>query len=462
VSTDMRTLWSHGEQRPAEVLAEEWGASFAFDVRLLPYDVRGSIAHARMLGATGIIQPAEADRIITGLEEILCEWEANPSAPITEYEDVHTYVEARLTEKIGETARKLHTARSRNDQVALDARLFVKDAVAGIQAALRQCQRVLVERAEELADVILPGYTHLQHAQPISLGHHMLAYFWMLERDFQRFSGARERADWMPLGAGALAGTTFPIDRQRVARELGFARVAPNSLDAVSDRDFVIEFVSAGALTMMHLSRLCEELILWTSREFGFVCLEDAFTTGSSMMPQKRNPDLAELIRGKSGRVYGDLVALLTLMKGLPLTYNKDMQEDKEALFDTADTVRGCLTVMAAMLRGARFQLDRLQAATRGDFSTATDLADYLVRQGLPFRDAHDVARRIVMDCLGQGRALEDLSLAELQSYSPLFGEDALAEVSPERSAARRTSEGGTAPERVRDQITLARETLSA
>ncbi len=459
----MRTLWSHGEERPAEVLAEEWGASFAFDVRFLPYDVRGSIAHARMLGATGIIDPEDAGRIVAGLEEILADHVISSNTvkdSIADYEDVHTYVEARLTEKVGDTARKLHTARSRNDQVALDARLFVKDAAAGVQSALRDLQRALVERAEESADLILPGMTHLQHAQPISMGHHLMAYFWMLERDWGRFAGVSERADWMPLGAGALAGTTFPIDRQMVARELGFSRVAPNSLDAVSDRDFVIEFVSAGALVMMHLSRLCEELILWTSREFGFVRLDDAFTTGSSMMPQKRNPDLAELIRGKSGRVYGDLFSLLTMMKGLPLTYNKDMQEDKEALFDAADTVRGCLTVMAAMIRGARFQEERLRAATRGDFSTATDLADYLVRKGLPFRDAHDVSRRIVMACLEQGRALEDLSLDEFRTYSDLFGADALAEVSPERSASRRTSEGGTAPARVREQIAAAREVL--
>ncbi|HHX40205.1 MAG TPA: argininosuccinate lyase [Armatimonadetes bacterium] len=456
----MRTLWSHGEERPAEVLAEEWGASFAFDARLLPYDVRGSIAHARMLGATGIITPEESARIVAGLEEILREWEADPTVPVTEYEDVHTYVEARLTEKIGETARKLHTARSRNDQVALDARLFVKDAAGEVRAGIRHFQQVLVERAEELADVILPGYTHLQHAQPVSLGHHLMAYFWMIERDYTRFGGVIDRADWMPLGAGALAGTTFPINRQQVARELGFSRVAPNSLDAVSDRDFIIEFVSASALLMVHLSRLCEELILWTSREFGFCRLDDAFTTGSSMMPQKRNPDLAELIRGKSGRVTGSLVSLLMMVKGLPLAYNKDMQEDKEPLFDAADTARGCLKVMAAMIQTARFNRDRLAAATRGDFSTATDLADYLVRKGLPFRDAHDVSRRIVMACLEQGRALEDLSLDELRAYSPLFAEDALLEVSPERSAARRTSEGGTAPERVREQIALARELL--
>ncbi|MBI3944828.1 MAG: argininosuccinate lyase, partial [Armatimonadetes bacterium] len=377
------------------------------------------------------------------------------------YEDVHTYVEARLTEQIGEAARKLHTARSRNDQVALDTRLFVKDAAAGVRSAIREAQQVLVERAEELAGVILPGYTHLQHAQPISLGHHLMAYFWMLERDHDRFAGVIERADWMPLGAGALAGTTFPIDRGMVARELGFSRVAPNSLDAVSDRDFVIEFVSAAAMAMAHLSRLCEELIVWASREFGFIQLDDAFTTGSSMMPQKRNPDVAELIRGKSGRVYGDLVSLLTMMKGLPLTYNKDMQEDKEALFDAADTVRGCLTVVAAMLRTARFPEERLKAATRGDFSTATDLADYLVRRGLPFRDAHGVVRDLVNACLAQGRALEDLSLADLRRHSDLFGEDALAELSPERSAARRTSEGGAAPERVREQIARAREVLA-
>lgn len=457
----MRTLWSHDESRPAEVLAEEWGASFAFDVRLLPYDVRGSIAHARMLGATGIITTAEADRIVAGLGEILSEWEAAPTAPLSEYEDVHTYVEARLTEKIGDVARKLHTARSRNDQVALDIRLYVKEIAASIQAALREAQGVLADRAEELAEVILPGFTHLQHAQPISLGHHLMAYFWMLERDYQRLAGVIERADWMPLGAGALAGTTFPIDRQRVAQELGFARVAPNSLDAVSDRDFAIELVAACSLVLMHLSRLCEELILWASREFGFAKLDDAFTTGSSMMPQKRNPDLAELIRGKSGRVYGDLISLLTMMKGLPLTYNKDMQEDKEALFDAADTARDCVTVVAAMLRSLHFPRERLAAATRGDFSTATDLADYLVRKGLPFRDAHDVVRRIVMACLAQERALEDLSLEELRDFCNRFDADALAEVSPERSAARRISEGGTAPERVREQIALARRLLA-
>ncbi|MDH7570242.1 MAG: argininosuccinate lyase, partial [Armatimonadota bacterium] len=401
------------------------------------------------------------EAIVAGLEEVLREWEANPSAPLGEYEDVHTYVEAVLTEKIGPTARKLHTARSRNDQVALDVRLFVKDAAASLREAVREVQRVLVERAEELAEVILPGYTHLQHAQPVSLGHHLMAYFWMLERDHARLEGCTERADWMPLGAGALAGTTYPIDRQMVARELGFSRVAPNSLDAVSDRDFLIELVWACAMVMMHLSRLCEELILWASREFGFVRLHNAFTTGSSMMPQKRNPDLAELVRGKSGRVFGHLLALLTMMKGLPLAYNKDMQEDKEPLFDAVDTARGCLNVAAAMIRSAQFLPDRMEAATRGDFSTATDLADYLVRKGLPFRDAHQVVRQVVDRCLAEGRALEELSLTELQAFSPLFTADALEELSPKRSAGRRTSEGGTAPARVREQIALARQVLA-
>lgn len=457
----MRTLWDHSEERSAEAWAKEWGASFAFDQRLLPYDVRGSIAHARMLGATGILSPDEAERLVTGLEAILREWEANPNLPVSDYEDVHTYVEARLTEKIGDVARKLHTARSRNDQVALDLRLFVKEATASVQRGIRELQQALIDQADALAEVVFPGYTHLQHAQPISLGHHLMAYFWMLERDHERFTGVLERTDWMPLGAGALAGTPFPIDRQMVARELGFSRVAPNSLDAVSDRDFVIEFVAAAAITMMHLSRLCEELVLWASREFGFLRLDDSFTTGSSMMPQKRNPDLAELIRGKSGRVYGHLMALLTVMKGLPLSYNKDMQEDKEALFDAVDTLTDCLRGVAAMVRTAHFLPERLKAATQGDFSTATDLADYLVRRGLPFRDAHHVVRRLVQECLAQGKKLEDLKLEELRHYCTLFDADALAELSPERSAARRTSEGGTAPERVRQQIAQARARLA-
>ncbi len=456
----MRTLWSHGEERPAEVLAEEWGASFAFDVRLLPYDVRGSIAHARMLGATGIIAPDEAARIIAGLEEILREWEVSPEAPVSEYEDVHTYVEARLTEKIGDTARKLHTARSRNDQVALDLRLFTRQAIKDSLARIKELQWALVNLAEANKAVIMPGYTHMQRAQPVLLAHHLLAYFEMLRRDAERFAVALKRVNIMPLGSGALAGVAYNIDRQMVARELGFDAVSRNSIDAVADRDFVIDYEAAAATCLMHLSRLAEEIALWSSSEFGFIELDDAYSTGSSIMPQKRNPDVAELARGKTGRVYGHLLAMLTLMKGLPLAYNRDLQEDKEGLFDTVDTLLATLEVFAGMLGTLRINGDKMRGAAGQGYMLATDLADYLVRKGAAFRTAHSVVAQLVSYAAENGKTLSELSLDEYRRFSPLFSDD-VSSISPESSVAARSNPGGTAPEQVERALSEARQYLN-
>ena len=373
----------------------------------------------------------------------------NPDA-----EDVHMAVETLLTERLGPVAGKLHTARSRNDQVATDLRLYVREAIDGLRGRIAELQETLVIQAEDHLDTLLPGMTHLQHAQPVRLAHHLLAYFWMLARDDERLGEARARVNVLPLGAGALAGTTFPINRQRVAALLDFAGVADNSLDAVSDRDFAIETVSALALVMMHLSRLCEELILWNSPEFGWVEMGDNVTTGSSIMPQKKNPDVAELVRGKAGRVYGDLLGLLTMMKGLPLAYNKDMQEDKEGLFDALDTAHVCLSVLNTLLRNTTFRAERMAASLRGDFSTATDLADFLVRQGLPFRQAHEVVGKIVGDCVRTGRVLEDLTREDLAAASALFaGADPAALVSPRGSADARDAFGGTGRGAVEEQL---------
>ena len=371
-------------------------------------------------------------------------------------------VEALLTQRLGPVAGKLHTARSRNDQVATDLRRYVKDAIDNLGALIGAVQAQLLALAEENGDAILPGLTHLQHAQPVRLAHHLMAYFWMLCRDSDRLADAKRRTDVLPLGAGALAGTTFPIDRHFVASELGFASVSENSMDAVSDRDFAIETLAALAILMMHLSRLCEELILWSNPEFGFITMGDNVTTGSSIMPQKKNPDVAELIRGKTGRVYGDLIALLTVMKSLPLAYNKDMQEDKEPLFDALDTAGVCLSVLNTLLHNITFNTRRMGEALHGDFSTATDLADYLVRKGLPFRQAHEVVGKIVGACVAGGRALEDLSAEDLAAASPLFaGVDAAALVSPAGSADGRSSYGGTGRSAVDTQLEHAREWLA-
>ena len=444
-----------------DALVHEFNASLAFDKRLWPYDIQGSISHVKMLGECGIIPQSDAETIANGLETLALELESGAAALSPDAEDVHMAVEALLTERIGPVAGKLHTARSRNDQVATDLRLYVRDAIDGLREQIAALQETLVGLAETHLDTLLPGMTHLQHAQPVRLAHHLLAYFWMLKRDSERLSETRARVNKLPLGAGALAGTTFPIDRERVAELLGFDGVIPNSLDAVSDRDFAIETVSALALVMVHLSRLCEELILWNSPEFGWVEMGDNVTTGSSIMPQKKNPDVAELVRGKAGRVFGDLTALLTLMKGLPLAYNKDMQEDKECVFDALDTAQICLSVMNTLLQNTEFKTEKMAASLSGDFSTATDLADYLVRQDLPFREAHAVVGKIVSDCLRRGMTLEDLTEEVLVTASPLFaGADPAALVSPRGSADARSAFGGTGRNAVEQQLGMARTVL--
>ena len=444
-----------------DALVHEFNASLAFDKRLWPYDIQGSISHVKMLGECGIIPQADAETIANGLETLALELESGAAALSPDAEDVHMAVEALLTERIGPVAGKLHTARSRNDQVATDLRLYVRDAIDGLREQIAALQETLVGLAETHLDTLLPGMTHLQHAQPVRLAHHLLAYFWMLDRDRERLWETRARVNKLPLGAGALAGTTFPIDRERVAELLGFDGVIPNSLDAVSDRDFAIETVSALALVMVHLSRLCEELILWNSPEFGWVEMGDNVTTGSSIMPQKKNPDVAELVRGKAGRVFGDLTALLTLMKGLPLAYNKDMQEDKECVFDALDTAQICLSVMNTLLQNTEFKTEKMAASLSGDFSTATDLADYLVRQDLPFREAHAVVGKIVSDCLRRGMTLEDLTEEVLVTASPLFaGADPAALVSPRGSADARSAFGGTGRNAVEQQLGMARTVL--
>jgi argininosuccinate lyase len=453
--------WGGRFRQAADAAAERFTSSLSFDRRLWPYDLRGSEAWARSLERAGLLSPAELAEILKGLGEVRRELEEGTFPFRPELEDIHMNVERRLQEKIGPAGGKLHTGRSRNDQIAVDERLYLRDAIAGILAGLTETQSALVDRAAETLDAPMPGYTHLQRAQPVLLAHHLLAYVFMLERDRERFEACRRRADVLPLGAGALAGTAFPIDREALARDLGFAAVSPNSLDAVSDRDYLIEFLAAAAITGMHTSRLAADLTLWATAEFGFVELSDEFATGSSMMPQKKNPDVAELIRGKSGRLYGDLVALLTTMKGLPLSYNSDMQEDKEPFFDSVDTLEAIFGVLPRLLRSLSFNTRRMREAAAADFSTATDLADYLARKGLPFRQAHEVVGRIVRDAIDAGKGLEELTLDDLRRHSPLFEKDALDAVSLEASLRARAVTGGTAPEAVRHSLALARSFLA-
>ena len=413
--------WGGRFKKETADLMDDFHSSIHFDNRLALEDIQGSIAHARMLGDCGIVMADEADRIILGLQRIRERVVAGEVTWEPGAEDIHMNIEKLLIIEIGELGKKLHTARSRNDQVALDLRLYLRKQVKQIQGELKKVLQVLLELAVREAKTILPGYTHLQRAQPVLLAHHLLAYFEMLRRDYQRLDDSLKRITVSPLGSGALAGTGFPIDRQRVAAELDLPMVCANSLDAVSDRDFVAEFIFDGSLIMMHLSRFCEELVLWSSLEFGFVELDDAYTTGSSIMPQKKNPDVAELVRGKTGRVYGSLITILTVLKGLPLAYNKDLQEDKEAVFDTVDTLLGCLTIFAPMLATAVFKREKMLAATKDGYLNATDLADYLAVKGMPFREAHAVVGRLVGECIRQGRRLEELSLEQLQAASNLI-----------------------------------------
>ncbi|MDW8102475.1 MAG: argininosuccinate lyase [Anaerolineae bacterium] len=441
-------------------MVRKFTASVNFDRRLYREDIRGSKAHVKMLAQQGLLSPEEAEAILRELEKIQEEIEKGEFRWKEEYEDLHLNIEAALIERLGETGAKLHTGRSRNDQIALDMRLYVREAAGKICEAITRVQEAIVDLAENHMDAIMPGYTHLQKAQPVLFSHHIMAYFWMLERDKGRFRDALQRADECPLGAGALAGSTLPLDPEFVARELGFSRSFHNSMDAVSDRDFILEFLSACSILMVHLSRLAEELILWSTREFGFIELAVPFTTGSSMMPQKRNPDVAELIRAKAGRVFGHLMALLTVLKGLPLAYNRDLQEDKEGLFDAVDTVLACLEVLAPMLRSIEVKKERAASEARDGFLLATDMAEYLVARGMPFRQAHAVVRKIAEYCRTGGKDPQELKVEELRAFSELFGEDFMEGFTAEASTRARRAPGCTSPERVKEQILEAKQKL--
>jgi argininosuccinate lyase len=453
--------WGGRFSKETDARVEAFTASVAVDARLAQEDIAGSIAHVRMLAAQGILPAAEAERIISGLEQVRAEIARGEFPWRADREDVHLNIEGRLAELIGEAAGRLHTARSRNDQVALDLRLWLRGAVAAVRERIVDLVEALITQATRHQDVLLPGYTHLQRAQPVLLAHHLLAYVEMLRRDADRFADCWKRADESPLGSGALAGVPYPIDREAVARELGFSRITRNSIDAVSDRDFAVEFVAAAALLLVHLSRLAEEIVLWSSAEFGFLELDDAFATGSSIMPQKKNPDVAELVRGKTGRVFGDLVTLLTLLKGLPLSYNRDLQEDKPALFDAADTALACLEVCRGMVESWTVRRERMAAAAADDLLLATDYADYLVRRGMPFREAHALVGRLVARSLARGTPLRSFTLEELREFSPLFGPD-IAGLSAEQAVAARDVPGGVAPRRVQAALEEARAWVAA
>lgn len=453
--------WSGRFSEPVAELVKQYTASIGFDKRLAEVDIAGSIAHAQMLGAQGIIAVADVAAIETGLAEILAEINSGTFEWLLDLEDVHLNIEKRLTDKIGDAGKRLHTGRSRNDQVATDVRLWLRATVDDVLAAIKSLQISVLDLAEANAETIMPGFTHLQVAQPVTFGHHLMAYFEMLKRDAERFADCRKRINRLPLGAAALAGTSYPINREMVAKSLGFDGVCENSLDAVSDRDFAIEFTAAASVLMMHLSRFSEELILWSSPRFAFIDIADRFCTGSSIMPQKKNPDVPELVRGKTGRVYGHLMALLTLMKGQPLAYNKDNQEDKEPLFDTADTLLITLKIYADMLRGITVNKANMRQAALEGFATATDLADYLVKKGMPFRDAHEVVALAVKHGVQQGCDLADLALIELQKFSPMISEDVYQILTLEGSLASRNHIGGTAPNQVKQAISRARKTVS-
>ncbi len=452
--------WSGRFAEPLDALTQRFNASVGFDQRLAEFDIQGSLAHARMLARCKLISAADLAAIERGMADILAEVRAGTFPWSIEREDVHFNIEHRLTDRVGDAGKRLHTARSRNDQVATDIRLWLRAEIDSLTGRIRAVRAALLDLAEQHADVLMPGFTHMQVAQPVTFGHHLMAYFEMFSRDAERLADCRKRVNRLPLGASALAGTSFPIDRESVARELGFDGVCENSLDAVSDRDFAIEFLAAAAVAMMHVSRLAEELVTWMSPRFGFVDIADRFCTGSSIMPQKKNPDVPELMRGKTGRVYGALTTLLTVMKGQPLAYNKDNQEDKEPLFDAADTLADVFTLLAQLLPAVTPRPERMRAALSEGFATATDLADYLVRKGVAFRDAHEVVARAVRAAEKARVDLAGLPLATLQSFSPLIGEDALAVLTPEGSIASRTHIGGTAPAAVRAAIARARSRL--
>lgn len=455
-----KKLWGGRFEAGLEKWVEEFGASIAFDQKMAKYDIQGSLAHVAMLGKTGIIESAEADTIKAGLEELLKEYEAGQLVFDISNEDIHMNMESLLTEKIGSVAGKLHTARSRNDQVATDMHLYLKDKLLEVVEKLANLRQVLVDLAEENVYTIMPGYTHLQHAQPISFGHHLMAYYNMFTRDSERFEFNMKHADLSPLGAAALAGTTFPIDRQLTSDMMGFAKPYSNSLDAVSDRDFILEFLSNASILMMHMSRICEEIINWCSNEFQFVTLSDTFSTGSSIMPQKKNPDMAELIRGKSGRVYGNLIGLLTVMKSLPLAYNKDLQEDKEGMFDTAETITVAIDILAGMLKTMTVNQEHMAESTEKDFSNATELADYLASKGLPFREAHEVVGKLVLECTKAGYYLQDVPFSRYQEISDLIEEDIYLALQSKTAVERRDSLGGTGFKQVLWQIEEAKKSF--
>ncbi len=457
----MAKLWEGRTDGNTDTLAEQFNASIGFDRRLYRQDITGSIAHAQMLAHTGILPPDDARAITDGLAQIQEELEAGTLEVDLSCEDIHTFVEQTLTARIGEAGKRLHTARSRNDQVALDLRMYLRGEAAELAELARALCLTLADRAEEYAGTVMPGYTHLQRAQPITFGQQLMAYAMMLRRDMSRLEDCRRRMDESPIGCCALAGTTYPIDRAYEAQLLGFSAVTQNSLDGVSDRDFCLELLSCLATVMMHLSRLSEELILWSSWEFGFIRLPDAYTTGSSIMPQKKNSDMAELIRGKTGRVYGDMVALYTTLKGLPLAYNKDMQEDKECVFDACDTARLSLRVMQGMIAGLTANEGAMRAAAGRGFLNATDLADYLTRKGMPFRDAYKLSGRLVALCIAQDATLDTLPLETYRSFSSLIGPDVYDAIALDACVARRRSAGGTAPECVRAQIQQLRDSLN-
>ncbi|MFO8143308.1 MAG: argininosuccinate lyase [Dehalococcoidales bacterium] len=445
--------------KSVDKMVEEYTMSTHFDWRLYQQDIAGSIAHARMLAKQNIIPESDASAIIEGLEAIRREIEQGILKPRSELEDIHMNIEVRLTELIGTAGEKLHTARSRNDQIALDMRLFVKEAALETVNSLKGLQRALLEMAENNLKVVIPGYTHLQPAQPVLLAHHLLAYFEMLERDIERFHDCLKRADVMPLGSGALAGVSYDIDREFLAKELGFGRISQNSIDAVSDRDFILDYESAASLCMMHLSRLAEEFIIWSSQEFGFIEIDDAYATGSSIMPQKKNPDIAELARGKTGRVYGGLTAMLVTMKALPLSYNRDLQEDKENLFDIVDTTISTLDIISDMIKTTSINRENIERSLKRGYILATDLADYLANKGEPFRSAHGIVASLISHIEEKGLSLDEIDIEEYRKFSPLFEDDVLS-INIESSLQARNATGGTAPDRVKNALSRAKQSL--
>ena len=456
----MAKMWAGRTDGQVEKIADDFNSSIRFDCRMYPQDIRGSMAHAAMLAQQGIITAEDADQLIAGLEEILADLESGKLTIDMECEDIHMFVEQVLTGRLGDVGKKLHTARSRNDQVALDIRMYLRDEIAQITDYIKALVAAVTDKAEEYADAIMPGYTHLQRAQPITFGHHLMAYAMMLLRDIDRLADCAKRMNMSPIGCCALAGTTYNTDRRFEAKKLGFDGICMNSLDGVSDRDFCVELISALSILMVHLSRFSEEIILWSSWEFKFIELSDAYTTGSSIMPQKKNPDMAELCRGKTGRVFGDLMGILTTLKGLPLAYNKDMQEDKEGVFDAVDTVKMCLQVFAPMVATMKANTANMKRAAQAGFINATDLADYLVKKGLPFRSAYKISGQLVALCIKEGTVLEELPLATYKTFSDLFDNDLYQDIDLVTCVEKRISEGGTSTASVKKQIAYVREML--